>query len=82
MLQRYADMCGAEVSEVVEFVEKYVNGPWNYPVEPTEQSRLASIKGYIEQRLMESPEARIKYELAASRLGTLETAPCVQEAPF
>lgn len=82
MLQRYADMCGAEVNEVVEFVSGYVNGPWTYPVEKTEQERLASIKGYIEQRLTESSATKIKYELAAERMGNFETKPCVQEAPF
>ncbi len=82
MLQKYADMCGAEVEEVVEWVSKYVNGPWTYPVESTEQLRLESIKAYIQQMLDSSITTGIKIDLAREAMERAEVSHKVEECPF
>lgn len=82
MLQKYADMVGAEVEEVVEWVSKYVNGPWTYPVESTEQLRLESIKAYIQGRLDSSITTGIKIDLAREAMEKAEVSHKVEECPF
>lgn len=82
MLQKYADIVGAEVEEVVEWVSKYVNGPWTYPVESTEQLRLASIKEYIQGRIDGSLTTAIKSAMVAQRMNDVERIHKVTEAPF
>ena len=82
MLQRYSDMCGAEVEEVCDWVSTYVNGPWNYPVEATETLRLASIKEYIQTRLDSSITTNIKMDLAREALEKAEVSHKVEECPF
>ncbi len=82
MLQKYADMVGAEVEEVVEWVSKYVNGPWTYPVESTEQLRLASIKEYIQQMIDSSITTGIKIDLAREAMEKAVVSHKVEECPF
>ena len=82
MLQKYADMVGAEVEEVVEWVSKYVNGQWTYPVEPTEQARLESIKAYIQGRLDASITTSIKMDLVREAMEKAEVSHQVEVCPF
>lgn len=76
-LQRYADVFDVPIDEVVEWVNGYVNTPTEscpgQKFEPTEKDRLACIKGYIEQRLFESSDGRIRITKKAKKeIGRIE----------
>lgn len=70
VLDRFAELIDTSVDEVVEWVNCYVNHPdMATNPEPTEKDRLASIKAYIEMRISESSNQRIKASIAhAQRL--------------
>ena len=61
MLERFAKYRDIPIDEVVAWVNSYVNEPHLFPhAEETEQERLASIRAYIEMRLSESINERIR----------------------
>jgi hypothetical protein len=72
MLQRYATVFGMPIEQVVEWVNGYVNTPAEYAplvkYEPTEKERFESIKAYIQWRLDNSTDGRIKAKAEAERM--------------
>jgi hypothetical protein len=71
-LQRYADIYGCEVEEVVEWVNDYVNNGEKYQLaEPTDKERAESIKGYISAMINCSTYGRIKQVLEAEKCKTM-----------
>jgi len=69
MLEKYARMIGAEIGEILEWVNNYVNKPGLLPMqEATEKDRLDSIKCYILWSLENSSTERIKASIEAKRL--------------
>ena len=68
MLERFARIIDTPVSEVVEWVNQYVNHPeLATNPESTEKERLASIKGYINRRITASSDDRIRTSLAEEK---------------
>ena len=68
MLERFARIIDTPVSEVVEWVNQYVNHPeLATDPEPTEKERFESIKAYIQRRIASSSDARIRQSLADDR---------------
>ena len=69
MLERFAGIIDVKPSEVVEWVNQYVNHPELATTsEPTEKERFESIKAYIQGRIASSSDARIRHSLAADPL--------------
>lgn len=71
MLERYALIYNCPIDEVVSWMNGYVNGPWVETlvphIEPTEQERMDSIKGYVSGMISCSTYGRIKASLAKER---------------
>ena len=68
MLERFARIIDTPVSEVVEWVNQYVNHPeLATNPESTEKERFESIKGYIQGRIANSSDERIRQSINASR---------------
>ena len=69
MLERFAGIIDTNTSEVVEWVNQYVNHP-ELATNPdaTEKERFESIKAYIQRRIASSSDARIRQRLAADPL--------------
>ena len=68
MLERFAAIIDTKPSEVVEWVNQYVNHPeLATDPEPTEKERFESIKAYIQRRIASSSDARIRQSLASDR---------------
>ena len=69
MLERFAGIIDTNTSEVVEWVNQYVNHPeLATNPEATEKERFESIKAYIQRRIANSSDARIRQSLAADPL--------------
>ena len=69
MLERFAGIIDTNPSEVVEWVNQYVNHPeLATNPEATEKERFESIKAYIQRRIASSSDARIRQRLAADPL--------------
>ena len=69
MLERFAAIIDTKPSEVVEWVNTYVNHPeLATNPESTEKERFESIKAYIQRRIANSSDARIRQSLAADPL--------------
>ena len=69
MLERFAAIIDVKPSEVVEWVNQYVNHPeLATNPEQTEKERFESIKAYIQKRIANSSDARIRQSLAADPL--------------
>ena len=68
MLERFAGIIDTNPSEVVEWVNQYVNHPELATTsEPTEKERFESIKAYIQGRIASSSDSRIRQSLASDR---------------
>ena len=68
MLERFAGIIDSKPSEVVEWVNQYVNHPELATTsEPTEKERFESIKAYIQGRIASSSDSRIRQSLASDR---------------
>ena len=68
MLERFAAIIDTKPSEVVEWVNAYVNHPeLATNPEPTEKERFESIKAYIQKRISSSSDSRIRQSLASDR---------------
>ena len=68
MLVRFARIIDTPVSEVVEWVNQYVNHPeLATNPESTEKERFESIKGYIQGRIANSSDERIRQSINSSR---------------
>lgn len=64
MLERFASVFDIPVDEVVEWVSNYVNHPEMFKrAEATEKERFASIKRYVEWRISQSSDHRIKQSI-------------------
>ena len=69
MLERFAGIIDTNPSEVVEWVNQYVNHPeLATNPESTEKERFESIKAYIQRRIASSSDARIRQSLTADPL--------------
>ena len=68
MLERFAGIIDSKPSEVVEWVNQYVNHPELATTsEPTEKERFESIKAYIQGRIASSSDSHIRQSLASDR---------------
>ena len=68
MLERFAGIIDTNPSEVVEWVNQYVNHPELATTsEPTEKERFESIKAYIQGRIASSSDSRIRQSLSSGR---------------
>ena len=68
MLENFARIIDAKPSEVVEWVNQYVNKPeLATNPEPTEKERFESIKAYIQVRIASSSDSLIRQSLASDR---------------
>ena len=68
MLERFAKIIDVNPSEVVEWVNQYVNHPeLATNPEATEKERFESIKAYIQRRIAESSDSHIRQTLASDR---------------
>ena len=68
MLENFARIIDAKPSEVVEWVNQYVNKPeLATNPEPNEKERFESIKAYIQVRIASSSDFRIRQSLASDR---------------
>ena len=68
MLENFARIIDAKPSEVVEWVNQYVNKPeLATNPEPNEKERFESIKAYIQVRIASSSDSRIRQSLASDR---------------
>lgn len=71
MLQRYSDVFGIPLEEVLAWVNGFVNHPEEYAplvkYEATEKERFESMKAYIQWRLAHSTDGRIKADIQANR---------------
>ena len=68
MLERFARIIDTEIEEVVEWVNQYVNHPeLATNPEPTEKERFESIKAYIQRRIENSSNARIRRSIEQGR---------------
>ena len=68
MLENFARIIDAKPSEVVEWVNQYVNKPeLATNPEPTEKERFESIKAYIQVRIASSSDSHIRKTLASDR---------------
>ncbi len=68
MLERFARIIDTPVSEVVGWVNQYVNHPeLATNPESTEKERFESIKGYIQGRIANSSDERIRQSINSSR---------------
>ena len=68
MLERFARIIDTPPHEVVEWVNQYVNHPeLATNPEATEKERFESIKGYIQRRIANSSDERIRQSINASR---------------
>ena len=68
MLERFAKIIDVKPSEVVEWVNQYVNHPeLATNPEPTEKERFESIKAYIQRRIDSSSDERIHQSIASER---------------
>ena len=69
MLENFARIIDAKPSEVVEWVNQYVNKPeLATNPEPTEKERFESIKAYIQRRIASSSDDRIRQSIATRRI--------------
>ena len=61
LLDQFAAITGIDPDEVVEWASNYVNHPEMFKrAEATEKERFASIKRYVEWRISQSSDHRIK----------------------
>ena len=68
MLERFARIIDTEIEEVVEWVNQYVNHPeLATNPEATEKERFESIKAYIQRRIENSSDARIRQSIEQGR---------------
>lgn len=68
MLERFARIIDTEIEEVVEWVNQYVNHPeLATNPEATEKERFESIKAYIQRRIENSSNARIRRSIEHGR---------------
>ena len=68
MLERFAAIIDTPVSEVVEWVNQYVNHPeLATNPEANEKARFESIKAYIQRRIANSSDERIRQSINSSR---------------
>ena len=68
MLERFAGIIDVKPSEVVEWVNQYVNHPeLATNPEANEKARFESIKGYIQGRIASSSDDRIRHAINSSR---------------
>ena len=68
MLERFAGIIDSKPSEVVEWVNQYVNHPELATTsEPPEKERFESIKAYIQGRIASSSDSRIRQSLSSGR---------------
>ena len=68
MLERFAIIFDIPVDEVVEWVSAYVNTPELFQnTESTEKERFASIRKYVEMRLADTADSRIRQYLATTK---------------
>ena len=68
MLERFARIIDTPVSEVVEWVNQYVNHPeLATNPEATEKERFESIKSYIQRRIANSSDERIRQSINSAR---------------
>ena len=71
MLERFASVFDIPVDEVVEWVSAYVNTPETFEnqhlIEKTEKERFASIRKYVEMRLADTSDSRIRQFLAVTK---------------
>ena len=68
MLENFARIIDAKPSEVVEWVNQYVNKPeLATNPEPNEKERFESIKAYIQVRIASSSDSHIRQSLASDR---------------
>ena len=68
MLERFARIIDTEIEEVVEWVNQYVNHPeLATNPEATEKERFESIKAYIQRRIENSSNARIRRSIEQGR---------------
>ena len=68
MLENFARIIDAKPSEVVEWVNQYVNKPeLATNPEPNEKERFESIKAYIQVRIASSSDSHIRQTLASDR---------------
>ena len=68
MLERFAGIIDTNTSEVVEWVNQYVNHPeLATNPEATEKERFESIKAYIQGRIASSSDSHIRKTLASDR---------------
>ena len=68
MLENFARIIDTKPSEVVEWVNQYVNHPeLATNPEPTEKERFESIKAYIQRRIENSSNSRIRRSIEQGR---------------
>ena len=68
MLKQFSKIIDVGEDEVVCHVSNYVNHPeLATNPEPTEKERFESIKAYIQRRIAESSDSRIRQSLASDR---------------
>ena len=69
MLENFARIIDAKPSEVVEWVNQYVNKPeLATNPEPNEKERFESIKAYIQVRIASSSDSHIRQTLSSDRM--------------
>jgi len=68
-IQRYAQLFGLDVDEVVDWVNAYVNHPdeFHCATEPTEKERFKSISNYIKWQIDETTDAHIRQRIALQK---------------
>jgi len=70
MIEKYANIYGCEIDDVLEWMNDYINHPENYrEPETTEQARLESVKGYVQAMIKCSTYGRIKQALDEVKSG-------------
>ena len=71
-LKRFAAIIDVPVDFVVHWANSYIFCPEEYhhteKIEPTEELRFQSIKEYIERRIAESSDEKIKQEIREERI--------------
>ena len=68
MLEKFAKLIDVDIDEVVEWVNTYVNHPeLATNPEPTEKERFESIKAYIQRRISNASDTRIRQSIEQGR---------------
>lgn len=71
LIERYAALFEVPINEAVHWVSSYVNRPELFEnqhlIEKTEKERFASIKAYVERRIGDTADHRIRKSIALEK---------------